>query len=402
MRGESDAMRQLSAVQRCGGHGIDAKATGLAAVTLLDGVAADQQLAAAYGNLAMLALNSNDIDAVRSSRPVRPSIWPTRCGDGDVAVHALNSLGTIHLLSGDDAGLATLLESLDRSLAEGRHEHVGRAYIHLVDVAQRHRHWDLIDRYFTAGAGVLRGARSRPVGPLPPRLLGADRARSGPVGGGCPCHPADRGTPRLGAAAHRRIGRARPRAGASGRPRAVGPARRGGRPGGPVGRAAVDGARVRGPGGDGLAGRPERRRDRLRRRPPGVRRRPGRLWWAGEIAWWRRCAGIDEPVPPDAAEPWALLLAGAGAAAAEAWRRAGCPYEEALALAESDDPDDLRRAFERFDSLGARPAASIVARRMRDAGHPGVPRGVRSADTRQPGRPDAPGRSRCWRCVGTG
>ena len=44
-----------------------------------------------------------------------------------------------------------MLESLDRSLAEGRHEHAGRAYIHLVDVAQRNRRWDLMDRYFTAG-----------------------------------------------------------------------------------------------------------------------------------------------------------------------------------------------------------------------------------------------------------
>ena len=60
VRGESDALRQLSAVQRCGGHSTDAKVTGLAAVTLLDGVAADRELAAAYRNEAKLALNSNE------------------------------------------------------------------------------------------------------------------------------------------------------------------------------------------------------------------------------------------------------------------------------------------------------------------------------------------------------
>ena len=41
-----------------------------------------------------------------------------------------------------------------------------------------------MDRYFAARAGVLRGPRPRPVGPLPVRLLGAGRARPGPVGGG--------------------------------------------------------------------------------------------------------------------------------------------------------------------------------------------------------------------------
>ena len=47
-------------------------------------------------------------------------------------------------------------------------------------------------------------------------------------------------------------------------------------------------------------------------------------------------------------------------------RRLGCPDEEAVALAASDDPDDLRPAFERFDHLGARPAAAT--RRIRARG----------------------------------
>ena len=227
-------------------------------------------------------------------------------------------------------------------------------------------------------AGVLRGPRPRPVGPLPLRLLGADRARSGPVGGGRSCHPADGGTPRLGAPTDRGIGRARPPPGSTRRSRAVGPAGRGCRAGGPVGRAAVDGARVRGPGGGGLAGRPGRRRDRLGRRPPGVRRWPGRLVGRRDrlVATVRRDRRA-RPVQRRRAlgAPAGGCRPGRGAA----WRRVGCPYEEALALAESDDPDDLRQAFARFDSLGARPAAATVARSMRDAGHPGVPRGVRSA-----------------------
>jgi DNA-binding CsgD family transcriptional regulator len=116
-------------------------------------------------------------------------------------------------------------------------------------------------------------------------------------------------------------------------------------------------------------------------RPPRCR---ASRWWAGEIAWWRRCAGIEEPAPPNAAEPWARQLAGEPQNAAAAWRRAGCPYEEAMALASSSDPDDLRLAFERFDSLGGRPAAAIVARRMRAVGVRAIPRGTRPTTKANP------------------
>ena len=58
-------------------------------------------------------------------------------------------------------------------------------------------------------------------------------------------------------------------------------------------------------------------------------------WLAGELACWRRRAGVRERPEADVAEPYALELAGDHAAAAEAWMRLGCPYEAALALAEA-------------------------------------------------------------------
>lgn len=54
------------------------------------------------------------------------------------------------------------------------------------------------------------------------------------------------------------------------------------------------------------------------------------------------------------------------AEAARTWDELGCPYESALALAQS--PDHLREALRGFEALGARPAADLVARRMRDLG----------------------------------
>src|SRR5205823_8351746 len=77
------------------------------------------------------------------------------------------------------------------------------------------------------------------------------------------------------------------------------------------------------------------------------------------------------------AEPYALELAGDCLAAAEAWARLGCPYDSALALAHANDAESPRRALEALHEMGARPAAAIVARRLRGLGARGLPRGAR-------------------------
>ena len=50
----------------------------------------------------------------------------------------------------------------------------------------------------------------------------------------------------------------------------------------------------------------------------------------------------------------------------------------------SDDADDLRAAFDLLESLGARPAAATVARRMRLGGVRGVRRGARPTTRANP------------------
>jgi DNA-binding CsgD family transcriptional regulator/tetratricopeptide (TPR) repeat protein len=112
-----------------------------------------------------------------------------------------------------------------------------------------------------------------------------------------------------------------------------------------------------------------------------LRRSP---WWIGELAYWRRKAGIDDGSLPDAAKPYALQLAGEWRAAAAAWGALGCPYEEALALSEAGDEDSLRRALDECQRLGARPLATIVARRLRERGVRDVPRGPRTTTRENP------------------
>jgi DNA-binding CsgD family transcriptional regulator len=105
----------------------------------------------------------------------------------------------------------------------------------------------------------------------------------------------------------------------------------------------------------------------------------------GELAWLRRLAGIGEPVP-DVREPYAAQLAGDATAAAALWTKLGCPYDAALALVQSDDEQALRLALSEFQRLGARPAAGIVARRLREQGVRDVPRGPRPQTRRHPAR----------------
>jgi DNA-binding CsgD family transcriptional regulator len=112
--------------------------------------------------------------------------------------------------------------------------------------------------------------------------------------------------------------------------------------------------------------------------------RLGAPWPVAELPWWRRQGGIDEAIPAAAGGPFEQQLRGDWSGAAAAWQTAGCPYEAALALAETDDEDSLRRALEELQQLGARPAAAKVARRLRQRGARSVPRGPRRATKANP------------------
>jgi DNA-binding NarL/FixJ family response regulator len=62
----------------------------------------------------------------------------------------------------------------------------------------------------------------------------------------------------------------------------------------------------------------------------------------------------------------------------------GCPYEAALALSQADDEATLRRSISELHEVGAPAAASVVARRLRQRGARGIPRGPRQATRDNP------------------
>lgn len=97
-------------------------------------------------------------------------------------------------------------------------------------------------------------------------------------------------------------------------------------------------------------------------------------WAIGELGFWLWRAGELTALPPIAAEPFAAQVDGDFGAAAALWERIGCPYEAAVALADSREAADRLRALQVFDRLGANPAADEVVARLRAEGTASLPR----------------------------
>jgi DNA-binding NarL/FixJ family response regulator len=104
---------------------------------------------------------------------------------------------------------------------------------------------------------------------------------------------------------------------------------------------------------------------------------------AGELLLWRRRAGLRVDVSMQVSKRFALELAGDWKAAAEFWTKLASPYEAALALAAADEDGPVQQALDELQRLEARPAAAIVAKRLRARGVR-VPRGPRPTTQQNP------------------
>jgi DNA-binding CsgD family transcriptional regulator len=110
----------------------------------------------------------------------------------------------------------------------------------------------------------------------------------------------------------------------------------------------------------------------------------GDPWLGGELGDWRRRLGADDDFNGEIPEPYALARAGRFSAAAQAWRALGCPYDAALAQAESDSEKDLREALGAFRELGAQAAAARVQRHLRERGVRDIKTGPRASTRENP------------------
>jgi DNA-binding CsgD family transcriptional regulator len=107
-------------------------------------------------------------------------------------------------------------------------------------------------------------------------------------------------------------------------------------------------------------------------------------WIAGSLSVWRRRLGGEPEETGPVPKPYELELSGDYAEAAAFWEKLECPYTAAIALSFGDDEDGLRRSHDALLELGARPAAAIVARKLRERGARGLTRGPRPGTREHP------------------
>ena len=353
------------------------------AVVLLERLPPSHELATAYSAMTSVCMNAGDAEGTVSwgARALELAKHLDNC---EVIVHTLNSIGTMELLRGLPEGRDKLERSMALALEAGFDEHVGRAYIHLGWVAAQTRQFDLADRL----AAGLEYATERDLYLWRLWLL-AYRSRL-ELDQGRWNEAADSAAfvvryaelvavqriPALSVLALVRTRRGDPD---------VWPlldeARKLAQPTGqlqhlaPVAAATAEAAWL-----DGTLEAIDAATRATFERALEVRD----PWTLGEVGYWRFRAGLLREPPPGAAEPYALMIAGAWQRASERWREIGCPYEMALALAQSDDEEALRQALDGFKRLGARPMAAVVTQKLRHLGVRSIPRGPRRSTQASP------------------
>ena len=356
---------------------------GYEALAVLGPLQAGHELAMAYCNLSHLYMHLEDAEqTIEWGR--RALELAEQLDDSEARVYALTNIGNVELLAGG-TGVDKLELSLELGLEAGLDEHVGRAYLGFVWWSLRGRSYAVAQRRLDAGleycaergldlwrffllahrarsqldrgqwddavasaAPVLRDPRSSPVTRIAAlSVLGLVRARRGDPDVWSPLDEAWQMAKETG-----ELQRIEPVAAARGEALWLQGRTE------PVAEATESALEL------------------------AVRRR---AWWiVGELAFWRHRAGIEEELPPPVPEPWAAHIAGDWRRAAELWTALDSPYEAALALADADDEETVRRGLEELHRLGAQAAAAIVARRLRQRGVRRLPRGPRPVTQQNP------------------
>jgi hypothetical protein len=123
-------------------------------------------------------------------------------------------------------------------------------------------------------------------------------------------------------------------------------------------------------------------------------------WTLGSVVIWlsrlQVPASLPAGLPSGVPEPFAREMAGDWHGAAAEWDRLGRSYDAALARLGSSDEGGLRQALTTLDELGARAAAAVARRRMKELGVKAIPR-----PSQVPGR-RAAGSGPGWRAARSG
>jgi DNA-binding CsgD family transcriptional regulator/tetratricopeptide (TPR) repeat protein len=385
---EGDSLRWLSQILWCPGRTTEAELAAGAAVTLLEELPPGRELAMAYANRAHLCAAAGRAEEAVAWAD-RALELAERLDDTEIAVHARITTGAVATEGRVGApateGRRRLEQSLELARRAGLAEQVARTYILLVGTAVGVRRHGVATRWLQAGVDFCSDQgleRDRRYLLASRARLELDQGRWGAAGQSAAAvlrTPRASITPHIVALVVRGLVRAR-----RGDPGQWAPLEEAWALAEPTGElprlAPVAAARAEAAWLEGdRHAVAEATEDTLRL---AVEWRWG--WLAGELADWRRRAGLGGELPAGSAEPYALQAAGEWAQAAEWWRQLGCPYEAALALADAGEEEPLRTALEALQRLGARPAADAVAKRLRQLGVRRLPRRPRRATAANP------------------
>ena len=382
-REAGDALRSLARLYGFAGRPDEAVEAGRGAVTILEELEPGRELALAYGALAQRYLNWEDTPAA-IDWGTRALDLAERLDDPEAIVYAMTTVGAAEFRLDGEAGKERLELSLELAARSGLEDEVGRAFVNLAWLAVRNRLLEQADGHLEAGLAFCdeRGLDYWGLTLLACRARAAlDRGRwveAADCAAAVLRHPRVAPVPRVLAGVVQGLVRSR-----RGEPEAWPPldsALARALPTNepqqlvPVAAAQAETA--------WLEGRDDAAREAMEAVPMVMLRRVP--WELGAVACWRRRTGARDEPPEGAAPPYAAELAGEHERAAELWSELGCSYDAALALAGSEREESLRRSLDDLQRLGAQPAAAIVARRLRDRGARGLPRGPRATTLANP------------------
>ncbi|HJP94002.1 MAG TPA: AAA family ATPase [Pyrinomonadaceae bacterium] len=381
---QGDNLRWMSRLTWFLGRKEEAEEYAREAIAILETLPESPELAMAYSNRSQLHML-----AEQTSEAV---FWGSRAielaekfGATETLVHALTNVGSAELMAHNEQGRAKLEESLRLSLAHNLEEHAARALTNLSSAAVRDRTYSMALRYLDEGIAYttehdldswglyMQAWRARVYFDQGRWTSATDDAAS--VLGNLRVSAITR-IPALCVLGHIRLRRGDPDAS-----RVLTEAHELAMQTKEIQRIApVASARIEQAwlAGD-LEHLVEEARSVLR-----LAKNDDDPWIQGEFAFWLWRAGAAQTVEQGIAEPYALQMSGQWRAAAEAWRKIGCPYEEAVALTDGDEPAQLD-ALEIFENLGAGPAAEKLRHALRKTGARGIPRGPRPSTKANPG-----------------
>lgn len=383
-RGEGESLCWLSRLLFFASRQDEAEEAGRAAIAILEAMPPGRELAMAYSTMSHARMLADDM-AEAIGWGERAAVLAELLGESEVLAHALNNVGTAQFCAGLEEGRRTLELSLALASRAGLTEHVIRAYVNLASTAIDLRRYELGSSYladglaFAAGKGLdawrwyLLAVRARGELETGRWAQAQDTARV--------VLESARPTSFARLTALVVLARLRARQGAADcwplLDEALDIALLNShlQQAGLVASARAEAAWLA--GDYDLVGPETGKWLELARQ----RNAP---WIYGELGYWRWKAGLADSEPGLMAEPFGLQVAGEWAAASHCWSRLECPYEAALALADSDDESALCQALAMLTGLGARRAAAVTARRLRALGVRGLPRGPRAATSANP------------------